>query len=49
MADHKVEFNENEKRDRYLDFSRELKNLCSMKETVIPTVTGRLRKLPKDW
>ena len=48
-ANHRVKMKENEKRDKYLDLTRELKKLWKMKVTVIPfvievlgTVTKRL-------
>ena len=37
-ADHRVKMKESEKRDKYLDFARELKKLCNMKVIVIPTI-----------
>ena len=50
-ADHRVKLKEIEKKDKYLDLSRELKKLGNMKVTVIPieinaTVTkGLLKRL----
>ena len=41
-ADYRVNLKENEKGDKYLDFTRELKKLWNMKVTVIPTVIGPL-------
>ena len=41
-ADHKVKLKESEKRDKYLDFARELKKLWNMKDIVIPIVIGAL-------
>ena len=47
---------ENEKRDKYLDLTRELKKLWILKKTVVPvvigalgTVTKRLVQELKDW
>ena len=54
-ADQRVKLEEGQKRDKYLDLARELKNLCKMKMTVIPIVIGALGtftigliKEPKD-
>ena len=41
-ADHSVKFKGNEKKDKYLDFVREIKKLWNMKVTVIPIVIGAL-------
>ena len=41
-ADHGVKLKESEKKDKYLDPSRELKNLWNMKVTFIPSVIGAL-------
>ena len=46
-ADHRVKLKENEKRDKYLDLSRELKKLWNMKVTVIPAVISALCTAPK--
>ena len=35
-ADHRIKLKEYEKRDKYLDFARELKKLWNMKVTIIP-------------
>ena len=48
-ADHRVQMKESEKRDKYLDLARELKERGNMKVTVIPIVTGALEQSPKDW
>ena len=48
-ANHRVKIKENEKRDKYLDFSRELGKLCNMKVMVIPIVIGTLGRSPKVW
>ena len=39
-ADHRIKLKECEKRDKYLDLSRELKKLWNMKVTIIPIVIG---------
>ena len=41
-ADLRVKLKENEKKDKYFDFPRELKKMWNMKETFIPTVIGVL-------
>ena len=41
-ADHRVQLKESENRDKYLELARELKQLRSMKVTVIPIVIGAL-------
>ena len=46
-ADHKVKLKECEKRDKYLDLSRELKKLWNMRLTIIPTVICSLATLTK--
>ena len=38
---------ESEKRDKYLDLIRGLKNVWKMKATVIPIVIGALKTTPK--
>ena len=40
LADHRVKLKETEKKDKYLDFVRELKKLGNMKVTFIPIVIG---------
>ena len=44
-ADHWVKLKENEKKDKYLDFAKELKKLWNM--TVIPIVTGAFGTVTK--
>ena len=44
---HRVKIKGNEKRDKYLDFDRELKKLWDMKVTVIPMVNGANKKKKK--
>ena len=39
-ADHWIKLKECEKKDKYLDFARELKKLWNMKVTIIPIVIG---------
>ena len=39
-ADHRIKLKECEKRDKYLDFARELKKLWNVKVTIIPIVIG---------
>ena len=46
-ADHSVKLKKGEKRDKYLDLTRELKKLWNMKVTVIPMVVDALGKIPK--
>ena len=47
LADHWVKLKENEKKDRYLVFARELKKLWNMKMTFIPIVIGILGTVSK--
>ena len=39
-ADHRINLKEFEKKDKYLDLARELKNLWNMKVTIVPIVIG---------
>ena len=39
-ADHRIKLKECEKKDKYLDFARELKKLWNMLVTIIPIVIG---------
>ena len=39
-AEHRIKLKECEKKDRYLDFARELKKLWNMQLTIIPIVIG---------
>ena len=41
-ADNRVKLKECEKRDKYLDITKELKKLWNMKVTIIPIVIGAL-------
>ena len=47
-ADHRVKIKESEKRDKYLDFARELRKLWNMKVKVIPNDIGALGMINKD-
>ena len=54
-ADHRIKLKECEKKDKYLDFDRELKKLLNMKLTIVPivicafgTITKRLFKGLED-
>ena len=40
LADHRIKLKEWEKKDKYLDLARELKNLWNMQVTIIPIVIG---------
>ena len=46
-ADHRVKLKESEKKDKYLDLTRELKELWNMKVMVIPIVIGVLGTVTK--
>ena len=41
-SDHRVKLNESKKKDKYLDFARELKKLRNMNVTIIKIVIGAL-------
>ena len=43
----KGKIKENDKRQRYLDLARELKELWKIKVTVIPIINGVLKTIPK--
>ena len=47
LADHRIKLKECEKKDKYLDLSRELKKLWDMKATIVPIVIGAFRKITK--
>ena len=47
LADLKIKLIANEKRDKYLDFARELNKQWNMKVTVIPIVIGVLGTVTK--
>ena len=46
-ANHKINLKENEKKDKYLDFARELKKLGNMKVTILPIVIGAFGTITK--
>ena len=46
-ADHGINLKECEKKDKYLDFARELKKLWNMKVTIVPIVIGALGTITK--
>ena len=46
-ADHRVKLKESEKKDKYLDLARELKNLWYIRVTFIPLVIGALGTVTK--
>ena len=46
-GEHRVQLKESKKRDKYLDFARELKKLRIRKVTVLLVVIGGLGKSPK--
>ena len=46
-ADHRINLKECEKKDKYLDFARELKKLWNMNVTIVPIVTGAFGKITK--
>ena len=46
-VDYRIKLKESEKKDKYLDFARELKKLRNMKVTIIPIVTGAFDTVTK--
>ena len=46
-SDHKIKLKEREKRDKYLDLAREMKNLWNMKMTMITIINGALGTVTK--
>ena len=46
-ADHRIKLREYEKKDKYLDFARELKKLWNMMVTIIPIVIGAFGTVTK--
>ena len=46
-ADHRIKLKECEKKDKYLDFARELKKLWNMPVTIIPIVIGAFGTVTK--
>ena len=49
LVNHRVKFKENEERDQYLYFARELKKQWNMEVTVIPLVTSACRAVLKGF
>ena len=47
-VDHRVKIRENEKRDKYLDFARELNVLWNMRVMVIPNIVDAPGTVPKS-
>ena len=48
-ADHRINLKESEKKDKYLDLTREIKKLWNMKVTIVPIVIGALGTITKDY
>ena len=46
-ADHRINLKEREKKDKYHDLARELKNLWNMRVTIVPIVIGALGTITK--
>ena len=46
-ADHRIKLKECEKKDKYLDFARELKKLWTVQVTIIPIVIGAFGTVTK--
>ena len=46
-ADHRVKLKKSEKKDKYLDFAKELKKLWNMKVTKLPIIIGALGTVTK--
>ena len=46
-GDHRINLKKSEKKDKYLDFARELKKLWNMKVTIVPIVIGALGTITK--
>ena len=56
LIDHGIKLKESEKKDKYLDLTRELKKLWNMKVTIIPIMIGAFGRVTKglikgleDW
>ena len=47
LTDYRIKLKESEKRDKYLDLARELKNLWNLKVTIIPFVIGAFGTVSK--
>ena len=46
-ADHRIKLKECKKKDKYLDFARELKKVWNMKVTIVPIVIGAFGAITK--
>ena len=46
-ADHRINLKKSEKKDKYLDHTKELKKLWNMKVTIVPIVIGALCTITK--
>ena len=46
-VDHRINLKESEKKDKYLDLTRELKKLWNMKVTIVPIVIGAFGTITK--
>ena len=46
-TDHRIKLKEREKKDKYLDLTRELKKIWNMKVTIIPIVIGAFGTVTK--
>ena len=46
-ANHRIKLKECEKKDKYLDFARELKKLWNMRVTILPIVIGAFGTVTK--
>ena len=46
-ADHRIKLKECKKKDKYLDFAREMKKLWNMKVTIVSIVIGALGTITK--
>ena len=46
-SNNRMKFKENKKRNKYLDITRELRNLWNMNVILIPIVIGALGTIPK--
>ena len=46
-VDHRINLKESEKKDKYLDLTRELKKLWNRKVTIVPIVIGTLGTITK--
>ena len=46
-VDHRINLKESEKKDKFLDFTREIKKLWNMKVTIVPIVIGALGTVTK--